>query len=126
MQTTSVVDPVGDECTDGVERLPECHDETSDLWWSHLADVDRASSYKRRQHRNGNHTGAFFEIRTQSHSLAETDEETAGHEAGKIALSGEGLHHSRSNSDQAAKTHAHPTTKKVGLDSVMSDWQHGE
>lgn len=48
VQTAGIVDPVGDESAHGIESLPECHDQTTDLWWGHLTDVHRTSSWVNR------------------------------------------------------------------------------
>jgi hypothetical protein len=41
---SGVADPVRDEGTDTVEHLPEGHDLSTNLWRSHLTNVDRAGS----------------------------------------------------------------------------------
>jgi len=41
---TSIVDPVCDEGTNGVEELPERHDRASDFWRCNLTDIDGSSS----------------------------------------------------------------------------------
>lgn len=52
---------------------------------------------------------------TQCKSLTKTNEESTGHEAGKIAVRWKRLHHSRTDCDKATDAHTGPTSQKVGL-----------
>lgn len=51
----------------------------------------------------------------ESHTLAETDHDTAGDEDAELVVGGEGLHERRDNGDEAADGHAPSTSEVIGL-----------
>lgn len=59
--------------------------------------------------------GFFFFGLTQSHSLAEPDKESTGHEAGEVSFRSECLEHRGKNSNETTESHAPSTSKEVSL-----------
>lgn len=126
MQRACIVDPIGDEGADRVEGLPEGHDITADLRWCHFTNVYGTGSwdifFSRCVLVGGFVIGAW--ALTQGHTLADTDDDTTGHEAADAAFGGKSLHHGSADGDEAAETHANPTSKIIGLVNHVSGQPH--
>lgn len=95
-----IVDPVGDEATDRIVHLPESHDLSTDIGGRNLVDVDGSSS--------------------QSHALAQSNNDTSCDEQSNVVVGGKGLHKSGNDGHDATNCHTPSSTK------VISQWPTDE
>jgi len=85
---------VGNKGSDGVERLPEGHDSTTDVGRGEFTNVDGT--------------------RSQSNTLANTDEETTNQEDDELVVRRECLHECSDNDEATTDAHAGTTTEAIG------------
>lgn len=92
---SGVCNPEADEGTDGVEELPEGHDETTNLGWCHFTNVDWSSS--------------------ESNTLTETNDHTTTDEDTEIVARSEGLHESGDDGEECTDEHSNSSTESISL-----------